>query len=70
MDNETIRKEIKRIGSMRIVSDQIGIERTTLYNKIRGDCQWRIEELLALAKVCGWTKNQFLNIIGFEEKED
>lgn len=70
MDNTEIRKEIKRVGSMHTVAKEMGIMPTSLYNKIRGDCPWRVSEVLSLSRICGWTAEKFLNVIGWKGENE
>ena len=70
MKNALIREEIKSVGSMHKIAQKMGIMPTSLYNKIRGDCPWRVSELLALAKICGWTEEKFLDIIGWKGENE
>lgn len=70
VDNKKIKAEIQRVSSVRYVSAKLFFACTSsLYDRLTGKTDWKIEELKALSRICGWTKEQFLNIIGFD-KED
>lgn len=68
MKHEIIRQEIRKVGSMREAAEKLNIKSTvSLYNKLNGECPWKVDEILALSRLCKWSKKQFLDIIEFKE---
>lgn len=68
MKNDIIRQEIRKVGSMRVAAERLGIQSTvSLYNKLNGNCPWKVTEILELARLCNWSVETFLDIIEWKE---
>lgn len=70
MKNDVIKAEIKRVSTVRDVSQKLFFAcSSSLYDRLNGEADWKVRELITLSKLCGWSKEQFLDIIEFD-KED
>ena len=68
MKNDIIRQEIRKFGSMREAAERLGIQSpVSLYNKLNGNCPWKVTEILELSRLCKWPVETFLDIIEWKE---
>ena len=68
MKNDVIKAEIKRVCSVRDMSKKLFFACTSsLYDRLNGDTDWKITELITLSRICNWTMEQFLDIIEYKE---
>lgn len=63
MKNDVIRQEIRKRTTMDACAKELGITTPSLYNKVNGDTEWKITELLTMSRLFAWTVDEFLNII-------
>lgn len=69
MRSDIIKAELDKRGNYSEVARQLGCARSSLYNKVDGNCPWKITELLTLSRICKWTVKQFLEIIEYKEEQ-
>lgn len=71
MNNAKLKSCIRKAKvSTETIAQKLGIRRSTFYYKLSGDSPWHITELLEVARMINLTKEEFLDIIEFDETKE
>ncbi|MBQ2147474.1 MAG: helix-turn-helix transcriptional regulator [Firmicutes bacterium] len=62
--NDLMAEIVKKYGSLKDLSDHIGVSYDTLYSKFAGRSEWKVYEAVKVAKALGLNLTEFVEMIG------